>query len=115
MLIKNPNLPLFVLREVNEDPAKLISKVGFNTSDSGLYIVRQWQEFVAVNKGPLINPIHIMVNIIGMTIFPFLASPMLRNRTGMSMEDFNKLMEERKVLIPVWVNAIITTSIVDQE
>jgi len=44
---------------------------------------------------------------LSMTIFPFIASPLLRSRTGMSMDEFNKLMEERKILIPIWIKSMI--------
>src|ERR1700733_13912192 len=30
MLIKNPNIPIFVLSEIHADPKKLISKIGFD-------------------------------------------------------------------------------------
>jgi AcrR family transcriptional regulator len=107
MLIKNPDLPLFVLREVHADPGKFVSKIGFNPEHTKLYLVQQWQEYVVIQKKPTVLPIHILINIASMTIFPFLASPMLKNRTGMSTAAFNKLMEERKKLIPIWVAAIM--------
>ncbi len=108
MLIKNPELPLFVLSEIHKDPVKLINKVwANNVSHEGTYMVKQWQEFVAKGKGPAINPIHIFVNTLSMMIFPFIASPLLRNRTGMNITEFNKLMLERKKLIPVWIAAML--------
>lgn len=110
MLIRNPYIPIFILSEINADPKKLIEKVGFNKiSHDELYLVKQWKEFAKVKKLK-INPIHIIINVLSMTIFPFVASPLLRSRTGISMEEFNRLMEERKKLIPIWVNAIINVS-----
>ncbi len=111
MLIKNPNLPLFVLNEVNRDPEKLISKIGADQIQRNkLYIVKQLEEMAAATKMPAINPIHFLMNIISLIIFPFIGSPVIRNRTGISMEAFNKLMEERKKLIPIWINAMIKSS-----
>jgi AcrR family transcriptional regulator len=103
MLTENPDLPIFVLSEINADPKKLITRLGFNkTQHSDLYLVKQWKEMAAVKK-ITINPVHILTNVLALTIFPFVSSPLLRNRTGMNMEDFNLLMQERKKLIPVWV------------
>ncbi len=111
MLIKNPDIPLFVLSEINANPVKLISKLGFNKVQHGnIYLVKQWKELAATQKQLLINPIHIIMNVLSLTIFPFISSPLLRNRTGMSLEAFNKLMEERKKLIPVWINVMIGNS-----
>ena len=108
MLIKNPHIPIFVLNEINTNPKKLIAKLGFEkVQRENIYLVKQWKELAAAKKTPAINPIHIVVNVLSMTIFPFIASPLLRNRTGMSMDEFNQLMEERKKLIPIWINAMI--------
>lgn len=111
MLIKNPDIPIFVLSEINANPAKLIAKLGFQKMQhENLYLVKQWKELAAGRKGPKINPLHIMLNVLSMTIFPFVASPLLRNRTGISLDEFNKLMEERKKLIPLWIKTIIASS-----
>ena len=108
MLIKNPDLPLFVLSEINADPSKLVARLGIDEKKrKELYIVKQWKELAATKKAPAINPIHIMMNVISMIIFPFVGSPLIRNRTGLSLEQFNELMEERKRLIPVWVKLMI--------
>ena len=107
MLIENPLIPIFILNEINANTKKLMTKLGFEKMErDNLYIIKQWKE-LAVAKKMTINPIHIVVNILSMTIFPFTAGPLLRNRTGMSIEDFNKLMVERKKLIPVWINEMI--------
>ena len=112
MLIKNPDLPLFVLTEINADPTKLVNKLGIDDMQhKELYIIKQWKELVTAKKIPAVNPIHIMMNVVSMIIFPFVGSPLIRNRTGISLEQFNALMEERKTLIPIWVNAIINANI----
>lgn len=109
MLSENPDLPMFILREINNDPGKLVEKIGLKERTQDLYIVKQWMEMSqAMNIS--INPLHIMMNIISMIVFPFIASPLMRNRTGLSMEDFITLMRERKKLIPIWVKAIIAAS-----
>jgi len=111
MLIKNPDIPIFVLSEINANPAKLASKLGFSKVQHGnIYLVKQWKELAATKNAPKINPLHIIMNVLSMTIFPFVASPLLRNRTGISIEEFNKLMEERKKLIPVWINTLMKVS-----
>ena len=108
MLIKNPDLPLFIMNAVNDDPKKLIERLGVDkTEPEGLYIAKQWKEMAATVQLPPFNPIHMLMNIVGLTIFPFIGGPVIRNRTGLSMEEFNQLMEERKKLIPMWINAML--------
>jgi hypothetical protein len=106
MLISNPNAPIFVLNEVKTDPQQLIERMGLDKMSVELYIVQQWKEYAAQHKVQ-INPLHIMVNIVAMTIFPFVASPLLKNRTGLTDDQFNALMEERKQLIPMWIKGMI--------
>lgn len=107
MLISNPNIPIFVLSEVNANPHKLAAKLGFDKVDHGnIALVQQWKTMCAEHK-ITINPLHILLNVLSMTIFPFVASPLLRERTGLTMDDFNELMQERKKLIPVWIQAMI--------
>ena len=110
MLMRNPQMPIFILNEINTNPGKLVEKIGLNIKHDDLFIVQQWKE-VAKKNGLKINPIHIVMNVVGMTIFPFMGGPLLRNRTGISMEEFNVLMEERKTLIPVWIGAILKSSV----
>jgi len=111
MLIANPGLPFFIMGEVNSSPEKLIEKAGVSGMNSEFYIVKQWKEMVAARKAPGINPLQMMMNLISMTVFPFIASPLFRNRTGISVDEFNGLMEERKKLIPVWIHAMINAEI----
>ncbi len=110
MLIANPNLPIFILNEVSAGPEKLMSKVGVDVRNNELYITEQWKQLAASGKAPKINPLHIFMNLMSMTVFPFVASPLLRNKTGMSLDEFNALMQERKKLIPVWIGAIMQVS-----
>lgn len=108
ILIKNPDLPLFIFNEINSNPGKLAEKIGVSAiSNRQLHIITQWTEMMETSGLPAFNPIHMLMNIVGLTIFPFIGSPMIRNRTGISIEQFNVLMEERKQLIPVWINAIL--------
>lgn len=109
MLIKNPGLPLFILSEANADPMKLIARAGFDDlKPEQMYIAKQWAEMTAEGASlPPFNPLHLMMNIMSMTIFPFVAAPLMKNKTGITTEQFNALMEERKKLIPIWMKAIL--------
>lgn len=111
MLIKNPGLPLFILNEINADPGKLLTKIGVNRLEHNeLCIARQWKELAKKKQITPISPLHILMNLAALTIFPFIGSPLIKNRTGINTAQFNALMEERKKLIPAWVNAMITTT-----
>jgi hypothetical protein len=107
MLVKNPDLPIFVLSEIKENPESLVSRLGFDSPHFNPFIVKQWKEKVLAGTAPKVNPMHLVINVLSLTIFPFIASPLFRNRTGISLDEFNKLMEERKKLIPIWVKGMM--------
>ena len=111
MIIKHPQMPIFILNEINTNPGALIDKIGMKAMHEDLYLIKQWKEYAKKQK-VTVPAIHIVMNVVAMTIFPFIASPLLRHRTGLSIEAFNKLMEERKQLIPIWIEAIIQASVV---
>jgi hypothetical protein len=86
-----------------------MSLIGFNTMNTeSTHLATQWAEMAAIRKSPPINPIHFLMNTASLTIFPFIASPLIRNKTGIGQEQFNRLMEERKKLIPQWINLMLT-------
>jgi len=54
-----------------------------------------------------IHPLHLLINIMSMTVFPFIASPLLQNVGNLKQTDFDHLMEERKKMIPIWFDSIM--------
>ena len=44
---------------------------------------------------------------LGMTVFPFVASPVLKSLGDLSQKEFNTLMIQRKKLIPEWTKMIL--------
>jgi AcrR family transcriptional regulator len=106
-LLANPDLPLFILNEMRSNPKTLKSR-GFTKDmlrDS--YFMKQLMEEFARQKKPMAHPIHFVMNIFSMTVFPFVASPLLKEVGGLSEHEFIALMEERRKLIPVWIKKLL--------
>jgi len=53
------------------------------------------------------NPLHFLMNITGLIVFPFINSPILKKVGKLNDRQFNKLMQERKKLIPIWLKAML--------
>src|SRR5690349_20878884 len=90
MLKSNPDLPLFVLTEIRANPAKLANSMGIK---SLLLESVFFKQLMAATKGK-IHPLHLLMNVMGMTVFPFVAAPLLQNVGNMNTEDFHQLMNE---------------------
>lgn len=110
MLIKNRNIPLFVLSEMQQNPELLNEKFHIKETIMKSVMIRQFQEAVAAGKIVNLNVFQFIMNIMGLTVFPFVASPMLKQLGDLQEDQFLTLVEQRKTLIPLWIKAILYKS-----
>ena len=101
MLLQNPDLPLFILNEIRHNSDL------FNRFQAGRLIQSSHFVIQLKEKQPGIHPLHFVVSILGMTIFPFVAKPVLQSAGGIDQQMFVAMMKERKKLVPKWVKAMI--------
>ena len=101
LLTANPDLPLFILSEIRHNPERFASKLPL-TKVVESHLIKQLAE-----KRPDINPLHFLMNILGMTVFPFIMKPVFHASAVLNEKNFSARMEERKALIPKWVNAML--------
>jgi AcrR family transcriptional regulator len=101
MLNDNPELPLFILSEIRSNPERFATKLPLNKiADS--HLVKQLHE-----KRPDLHPLHFLMNLLGMTVFPFIMKPVFQATGIFSGKAFAVKMDERKQLIPKWMNAML--------
>src|SRR6185312_3444300 len=103
MLLQSPELPVFVMLNMRNNPKRMELQGKFRES----FLIKQIQTAVKNKEIGPVNPINIMINLVGLTIFPFIGRPMLTNVNSMTDEQFTQLMIERKTLIPKWMDAIL--------
>jgi hypothetical protein len=102
MLLKNPDLPLFVLSEIRRDPEQFAKTVQMETFVLKSHFIRQIAE-----RKPGVNPVQFFISFLGMLIFPFIAKPVLQASGAVTEDIFAALMEERKRMIPVWIKGML--------
>ncbi len=107
LLIEEPDLPLFVLSELRTNPNELVSKMNMKAYLMNSYFMKQFQQHITSGKIATIHPLHFMMNIISLIVFPFVGSPVLKNMGGWKQDDFNDIMLQRKILIPKWIKAMM--------
>ena len=71
--------------------------------------VKQHQQLVAEGKITDPNPLHFLMNLISLVVFPFIGQPLLQGISGLNEAQFVKLMQERKDRIPAWIKAMMKT------
>ena len=102
ILTKNPNLPIFVLSEIQKKTSDIKSILPFDKVLKNSVIIKQIQE-----KKPDFNPFHFLLNFISMTVFPFLGKPILQSFDFMNDAEFQKFVEERKAFVPIWMKMML--------
>ncbi|KFF15800.1 TetR/AcrR family transcriptional regulator [Flavobacterium hydatis] len=102
MLSQNPGLPLFVLSEIRNNPEHFGNRMQGGRLLTESFFVKQ-----LVEKKADIHPLHFVVNILSMSIFPFIAKPVLESAGVMTVNELRDFTEERKILIVKWFKAMI--------
>ena len=77
IILKNPYIPMFVLRELSNNPARLnqaVQQIGLNPAVASRMIEEE------IEKGTIIDidPRQLIVNIIALCIFPFAGKPIVK-------------------------------------
>ncbi len=103
MLMRLPDMPLFVMNNLKNNPERIEMTQKF----MGSHFMKQVQQAIKSGEIAPMNPMNMMLNIVGLTIFPFVARPMFQSASGINQEQFNALMIERKKLIPKWIAAML--------
>ena len=108
-LIENPDLPLFIL-SISRSEADAIEHsddpLFAGMKELRAFFMKELEAQIRLGRLIPVHPLHFMANLMGMIVFPFAASNLLKARTGISQAEFERLMRERKQLIPVWLKAM---------
>ncbi|MBO9632602.1 MAG: TetR/AcrR family transcriptional regulator [Chitinophagaceae bacterium] len=100
LLKENPHLALFVLNEVQKVDGKNFFERLWKGEKPAVHILaRQIDEAVKAGLIKPIKPVHLLLNIVSMCIFPFVARPMVQMVWDIDGAQFTALMEERKTMI----------------
>ncbi|MFZ4477355.1 MAG: TetR/AcrR family transcriptional regulator [Saprospiraceae bacterium] len=92
-----PFLPMFVLNEMHSNPERMLHMASEAQHDlifqAFSETVKQEYEAGRIRK---VRPEQLLLSIMGITMFPYLAEPMIKVSMNLENDDFAKLMEERE-------------------
>jgi TetR/AcrR family transcriptional regulator len=101
---ENPYLPWFVLNEINRDPDQFLYKIwGRENLPKPAKFLEQIKKEIKKGTIKKINPMHLLMNMISMTIFPFVGKPMFIRNLRITEKQFEEIMEQRKKEIPEFI------------
>lgn len=105
--LKHRDLPAFIISAIQAKSMNLMENDNSTVASSRKVFVKQLQEWYAKRGRTPLHPAHIISNLIGLILFPFLISPMLKQRAQINDKEFVVLMEQRKKLIPIWIKSML--------
>jgi TetR/AcrR family transcriptional regulator len=97
IVTEHPYLPVFVLSEMHRNPDEFFNNfVHPDMVDNIRNIGQQFYE--AVKQGTIrpIDPRQLMVNVMSLCVFPFIARPMLQRLMQIPDADYQLMLEKRK-------------------
>ena len=98
LLLDNENLPIFVLNELKSNE-QIFEKVLQNARMLSQPIIeKQLKE-----RGFKISTINFIMNIVSLTLFPFISKPLFVSSGLLQEEEFTNFVMDRKQHIPTWV------------
>lgn len=109
MLKKHPYVPVFIIREINRDPDSILK---FFMEVRIWPMAKKFTELMnaEIEKGTFrkVDPKHIILNIISMSIFPVLARPIIKDIVFKdSFTSYEEFMDERaEVIIDFVLNSL---------
>lgn len=97
ILQKNPNLPIFMINEINQSPERII-KIAAQANLDGIYknFFGQIEEGIKNGTYREVDPMQVMTTILSMSIFPVAAKEMIKGVFGISGEEYNAFLDRRK-------------------
>lgn len=95
----NPYLPLFVLNEMNRNPLTFSQTIFQNKTPQLDILLTQLEEAMENGEIKPTNPMHLIINMMSLCIFPFVGKPMIQMLMQINDEQFLNLMEQRKAIV----------------
>ncbi len=96
LVSRNPFVPLFVINELNKHPDRFFEAILPAHMPKPEVFFAQVEAEIAKGTIRPMKPQHVLVNIVSMCIFPFVAKPMLRIVLGLNAEEMAAFLNERK-------------------
>ncbi len=108
-LNENRYIPLFVINEINSNPERLSALFQEHVLEHMGKLIEQVQEEGDAGIINPIHPAHLMLNVLGMVIFPFVAYPVIHRVSEAAFEPLvENFFQERKEVIRDFIQNALT-------
>ena len=104
VLSKNPVIPMFVLNELHKRPGSFLKQ--FYEGKKAPPVKKFYQQVTEeVRNGTLrpIEPVQLMIHLISLCIFPFVAKPLFQVVASLTDTQYKKMIEQRKTEVAAFI------------
>ena len=94
---KNPYIPMFILHELSQNRTEFVNSMKKKVTKFPNLPAFFGQIMEEQMEGKIkdVPPLHLLLNVMGMVIFPFLARPVVTNLLDMPTEQFDLVLNDR--------------------
>lgn len=108
IMIANPALPSFVVSELHQKGDAFVKELmSRKNKPNPLPLIGQIQMEAQAGRIKAVNPFHLVLNMISLCAFPFIARPIFQGIVQVDDETYLKLMESRKQEIIDFIHSAI--------
>ena len=97
---RNPDMPLFILNELRVNPGRVLNYLNIAMLMNVDSLQQQLNQETEKGGYKWVDARHLMVNMVSMTLFPFIGKPMIETILRVKDADWNEFLNERKKIIP---------------
>ena len=107
IISQNPYLPLFLLNEMNKQPHSFLENIFGKNQPTFENLVKQIDK--EIKKGTIkpVSPVNLVINMISLSIFPFVAKPVFQRIMNLDPLQFSTIMDQRKTMNAEFIIASI--------
>jgi len=97
LLINRPHLPMFVMHELSQNQGKFVTDLALQGNAQPVMLAFFQQVIEAGEKGEIypITPVQLLLHVMSLTVFPFIAKPMVSSIANLPGELFQQVLKER--------------------
>lgn len=106
-VIEHPYLPSFIINELNQNPEFALQLIQNKDFPDISVFKNQIEQAVKMGEIKPISAEQLFINIMALTVFPFVGAPLLKGFTKLNEKDYSLLIEQRKIAVAEFIiNAI---------
>lgn len=104
LLLENPHIPPFVINELNTNPEAFVGElIRRDPRPNPLPFMVQIQLETEQGQIRQVHPLHLLIHILSMCVFPFVARPMFQALIGLDDQTYLAFLQSRKAEITSFI------------